>query len=198
MAHASAHSQSRRSREDPVWCQCPMAGSRLCTLVDEDIEASIEDCVNALCRAHVFAQNAGYLELAEGKAVSMPYVGLTSLHLLGMLVMLVGLSCVNALSRASLISMEKYHEKKDNDDSVSMPLVGRASFLHTAQEAETETTTETVSMPLVGRASFLQKFKGIKIMKLSSVSMPLVGRASFLRKKLGEERARKVRACQCP
>ena len=70
MAHASAHSQSRRSREDPVWCQCPMAGSRLCTLVDEDIEASIEDCVNALCRAHVFAPSwnagdAGWFELCQ-------------------------------------------------------------------------------------------------------------------------------------
>ena len=85
-------------------CQCPMSGSRLCTAILTTRVCIILSCVNALCRAHVSAQikerantmkkflcqcpmsgsrlctKMIHIHSLFGLVVSMPYVGLTSLH----------------------------------------------------------------------------------------------------------------------
>ena len=85
---------------------------------------------------------------------------------------------------------------------VSMPLIGRFSFLHGTSSAtegcfscvnalnrailistvfeRQSQHQEEVSMPLIGRFSFLRRYnRAVKLFR-DSVSMPLIGRYSFL------------------
>ncbi len=87
----------------------------------------------------------------------MPCLGLTSFLPLNCVSLHVLLqSCVNALSRANLISTfclkwEKYMEKE-----VSMPCLGLTSFLRNEDGSIME-NEHGVSMPCLGLTSFLQR-----------------------------------------
>ena len=61
-------------------CQCPMSGSRLCTdlywITNEDLDYSVSMPYVGLTSLHMYNS----CELIHSTTVSMPYVGLTSLH----------------------------------------------------------------------------------------------------------------------
>ena len=79
---------------------------------------------------------------------------------------------------------------------MSMPSVGRSSFLH-RHETLHSAGEQRVSMPSVGRSSFLLKiWNSSKKMDLH-VSMPSVGRSSFLQSMVITSSAIK-QVCQCP
>ena len=64
-----------------ILCQCPISGSRLCTSLKLLIAIiGIAASVNALYRAHVSARASCACACACAGGVSMPYIGLTSLH----------------------------------------------------------------------------------------------------------------------
>ena len=61
-------------------CQCPVSGSRLCTVATNTIEWKIKVSANALSQAHVSAPAYNISLTALWEEVSMPCLGLASLH----------------------------------------------------------------------------------------------------------------------
>ena len=101
---------------------------------------------------------------------------------------------VNALKRAKFISTEITDSSEFWDAIVSMPWIGRSSFL--PLYGVSDGIPYVVSMPWIGRSSFLQgrvPADGL----VQGVSMPWIGRSSFLHSSPKKKEVVSL-VCQCP
>ena len=118
------------------------------------IRLQVMTCVNALSRAHFIstsmANNYGcYMTLCQ-----CPISGALHFYYAGKGHRDQGnVGCVNALSRAHFISTGQLSKAGAATSSVSMPYLGRTSFLRARKMQGTD--FRVVSMPYLGRTSFL-------------------------------------------
>ena len=111
-------------------CQCPISGALHFYCQSACSAEYYAVRVNALSRAHFISTKALETNLAA-------YV-----------------VCVNALSRAHFISTKKTVLQRNIVWNVSMPYLGRTSFLHAIYDYLMKKAD--VSMPYLGRTSFLR------------------------------------------
>ena len=104
--------------------------------------------------------------------------------------------CVNALSRASLISTGNSLQEIAKLMGVSMPLVGQASFLHESDRIDPSAETGVNALSRASLISTLARASDGSV-TTQFVSMPLVGQASFLQQEIRVSQV-KIFLCQCP
>ena len=162
-------------------CQCPVSGGTLFYAAASPPPPKTSGCQCPVSGGTLFYSHAGYV-----RCPSLPY-------------------CVNALYRAGLFSTYEVAAQYEATLLVSMPCIGRDSFLR-EKGRKRFVPFSVVSMPCIGRDSFLpyavraynQMFdlcqcpvSGGTLFYMSkvgerwiykySVSMPCIGRDSFLR-----------------
>ena len=106
------------------------------------------------------------------------------------------ISCVNALSRAHFISTRDEVESIVGYLNVSMPYLGRTSFLHRPDWGKGRIPF-MCQCPISGALHFYGNPSASETEVIEAVSMPYLGRTSFLRWK-DKLRELSLRMCQCP
>ena len=87
-------------------CQCPVSGSRLCTAENVYHQILEKLCVNALSRAHVSARRNMRSYKHDAGIVSMPCLGLTSLHFSALFISTLEKMCQCPVSGSRLCTID--------------------------------------------------------------------------------------------